>query len=68
MPVMPRLKRMRKSLANALKLETQDAQLSPIDQATVAEKIELALTIEARLAAKPMVKNVPYNGVQDSVA
>ena len=56
-----------KILANALKLETQDAQLSPIDQATVAEKIELALTIEARLAAKPMVKNVPYNGVQDSV-
>ena len=56
-----------KILANALKLETQDAQLSPIDQATVAEKIDLALTIEARLAAKPMVKNVPYNGVQDSV-
>ena len=56
-----------KILANPLKLETQDAQLNPNDHTTVAEKIELALTIEARLAAKPMVKNVPYNGVQDSV-
>ena len=56
-----------KILANPLKLETQDAQLNPNDHTTVAEKIELALAIEARLAAKPMVKNVPYNGVQDSV-
>ena len=42
-----------KILANPLKLETQDAQLNPNDHTTVAEKIELALAIEARLAATP---------------
>lgn len=53
---------------NGFSLETDDRLLSPEDPASVADKIALALQIEASLASKPEVKNVPYNGVQDMCA
>ena len=55
-----------KILANRVALETDDALLCPPEEVPVEAKIELALQIETSLAGRPRVKNVPYNGVQDS--
>ena len=56
-----------KILPNTAQLKTDDALLCPDDTASIDAKIDLALEIEARLASKPKVKNVPYNGVQDGL-
>ncbi len=47
-------------------LRTDDSLLCPPDAAGVEEKIDAALTLETRLAARDKVKNVPYNGVSDN--
>ena len=54
-----------KILPNDFVLETDDQLLAPADAASVEEKVALALQIEADLSARPGVKSVPYNGVQD---
>ncbi len=51
--------------ANNQSLTTDDELLCPEDTTTIEQKIEFALNLEADLAAKPRVKNVPYNGIQD---
>ena len=55
-------------LANEARLSTDDAIFCPADSATTEDKIQLALELERELASKDRVKNVPYNGVQDSTA
>jgi PmbA protein len=55
-----------KILANRVTLATDDALLCPAEELPVEAKISMALQIEAALTGKPRVKNVPYNGVQDS--
>jgi len=52
-------------LPNSDHLKTDDELLYPQEQASVEQKIQLALEIESTLTAKDKVKNVPYNGVQD---
>ena len=54
-----------KILANNNELSTDDNLLCPEEQIAIEQKIELVLKLEADLAAKDKVKNVPYNGVQD---
>ena len=49
-------------------LDTDDAILCRLDDATVEAKIEAALAMERELAARDKVQNVPYNGVQDVTA
>lgn len=49
-------------------LDTDDAILCQQDEATVEAKIDAALAMERRLAARDKVRNVPYNGVQDVTA
>ena len=49
-------------------LETDDEILCPIDTCTVEEKIAFALSMEEELSAKEKIKNVPHNGVSDSVS
>ncbi len=56
-----------KILENSQKLSTNDELLCPVEDATIEDRIELALRLERELAAKERVKNVPYNGVQDGV-
>jgi len=51
-------------LPNANHLTTDDTLLCPDDESSIEDKIDFALWVEAALKAKPMVKNVPYNGVQ----
>ena len=55
-------------LANEARLSTDDSIFCPSDSATTESKIQLALELERELASKDRVKNVPYNGVQDSTA
>ena len=55
-------------LANEARLSTDDSIFCPLDSATTENKIQLALELERELASKDRVKNVPYNGVQDSTA
>ncbi|MFT7554810.1 MAG: PmbA protein [Planctomycetota bacterium] len=52
-------------LPNSEQLRTDDAVLCPPEQVSVEQKIQMALEIESKLAAKEKVKNVPYNGLQD---
>ena len=49
-------------------LATDDAVLCREDDATVETKIDAALALERKLAARDKVLNVPYNGVQDVTA
>ena len=53
-------------LPNSNYLKTDDELLCPQEQVSIDQKIQLALAIENRLATKEKVKNVPYNGVQDT--
>jgi PmbA protein len=55
-------------LPNAVNLKTDDELLCPQEQVSTERKIELALEIESKLTAKDKVKNVPYNGVQDTTS
>ena len=55
-------------LANHARLSTDDSIFCPADSATTEHKIQLALELERELTSKDRVKNVPYNGVQDSTA
>ena len=57
-----------KILANDQNLSTDPNALCPEDSASIDEKIDLALRLEADLRARPKIKNVPYNGVQDSTS
>ena len=52
-------------LPNSDQLKTDDALLCPQERVSIEHKIEMALDIESRLAAKDKIKNVPYNGIQD---
>lgn len=54
-----------KILANSRELTTDDKLLCPEEQIAIEQKIDLVLKLEADLAARDKVKNVPYNGVQD---
>jgi PmbA protein len=56
-----------KILPTSGKLVTDDKLLCPVDETPVDEKIQFALSLEQELAARDKVKNVPYNGVQDTV-
>ena len=55
-------------LPNSDHLKTDDALLCPQEQVSVEQKIQMALEIESKLTAKDKVKNVPYNGVQDTTS
>ena len=55
-----------KILANTGSLKTDDTLLHPEDATEIEAKIELALSLENALSKKDLVKNVPYNGVQDN--
>jgi len=55
-------------LPNSDHLQTDDALLCPQEQVSIEQKIEMALEIEGKLTAKDKVKNVPYNGVQDTTS
>jgi len=55
-------------LPNSGHLETDDELLCPQEQVSIEQKIEMALEIESQLAAKHKIKNVPYNGVQDTTS
>ena len=55
-------------LKNELNLSTDDALLCPKDDSTIDEKIALVLELESGLQARPKIKNVPYNGLQDSIS
>ena len=48
-------------------LKTDDEILCPSDIVTVEEKIAFTLSMEKELLAKEKIKNVPYNGVSDSI-
>ena len=49
-------------------LATDDATLCPPDATTVESKIDAALFLERELTALDKVRNVPYNGVEDTTA
>ena len=49
-------------------LVTDDATLCPPDSTPVEAKIDAALFLERELTALDKVRNVPYNGVQDTTA
>lgn len=53
-----------KILPNANHIATDDALLCPDDETPIEDKINFALQVESSLKAMPLVKNVPYNGVQ----
>jgi len=53
-------------LKNAAQLESDDALLYLADASSTDEKIDFILALESDLAAKPLIKNVPYNSVSDS--
>lgn len=55
-------------LANTVQLESDDALLYLPDDSSTDEKIDFILALESDLAAKPHIKNVPYNGVNDSAS
>ena len=55
-------------LPNSDHLKTDDDLLCPQEQVSIEQKIEMALEIESQLTAKDKVKNVPYNGVQDTTS
>ena len=57
-----------KVLANDQNLSTNDSALCPTDNISIDEKIDMALKLEADLSGRPKIKNVPYNGVQDSTS
>jgi len=46
-------------------LKTDDAVLCPAEDVEIEHKIKFSLDMEGNLVAKPKVKNVPYNSVQD---
>ena len=46
-----------------VQLETDDALLSPRDNASVDEKIDAILALEGDLLKRDKIKNVPYNGI-----
>ena len=49
-------------------LRTDDEMLCPVDNVSIEEKIAFTLSMEEELLAKEKIKNVPYNGVSDSIA
>ena len=55
-------------LPNSEHLNTDDALLCPQEQVSIEQKIDMALDIESQLAARDKIKNVPYNGVQDTTS
>ena len=55
-------------LPNSDQLQTDDALLCPQEQVSIEQKIEMALEIERSLGAKKKIKNVPYNGLQDTTS
>ena len=54
--------------ANAQTLHTDDAQLCPDSSFSTEQRIDLALYLERELAARPNIRNVPNNGVQESIS
>ena len=55
-------------LPNTAQLESDDALLYLADDSSTDEKIDFILALESDLMAKPLIKNVPYNGVSDSTS
>ncbi len=50
---------------NNAQLMTDDAVLCPVEEVSIEDKVEFSLGMERDLVARPKVKNVPYNSVQD---
>lgn len=53
--------------ANAQTLTTDDDYFCPKDSVTIDQQIDRVLQLERGLLDKPKVKNVPYNGVSESL-
>jgi len=49
-------------------LKTNDEILCPSDVVTIEDKIAFTLSMEEELLAKKKIKNVPYNGVSDTIS
>ncbi len=55
-------------LSNSDHLKTNDELLCPQEHVSIEQKIQMALEVESKLTKKDKVKNVPYNGMQDTMS
>ena len=55
-----------KIIDSQLQLVSDDQMFCPEDPATIEQQIEMLMQLEQGLLDKPLIKNVPYNGLTDA--